>query len=203
MEKYVKYEFDIFDSDEFQNIIQNIILEEEEIDDIEKEESYQYTIQFIVYDNDSTKIDIDSILKKMDYFFSSSPVIDHFHINENYMEFINQTSFFIHFFMVDHYTLSRLINFFKCLMNICTQDMVTIIMNDKDGNEIINLSKKHFIGWDFLKIFSCVTKIKETFNENIYNYLQKLVKCKRFNKGKYVTNLLSCLKLYKSKMLVD
>ena len=192
-------DFDIFDSDDFQNII----LEEEEIDDIEKEESYQYTIQFIVYDNDSTKIDIDSILKKMDYFFSSSPVIDHFHINENYMEFRNQTSFFIHFFMVDNYTLSRLINFFKSLMNICTQDTITIIMNDKDGNEIINLSKKCFIDWDFLKIFSCVTKIKETFNENIYNYLQKLVKCKRFHKGKYVTNLLSCLKLYKSKCLLD
>lgn len=195
--------FDIFDSDDFQNIIQNIILEEEEIDDIEIEESYQYTIQFIVYDNDNTKIDNDSIIKKMDYFFSSSPVIDHFHINENYMEFINQTSFFIHFFMVDHYTLSRLINFFKSLMNICTQDTITIIMNDKDGNEIINLSKKHFIDGDFLKIFSCVTKIKETLNENIYNYLQKLVECKRFNKGKYVTNLLSCFKLYKSKMLVD
>lgn len=192
-------DFDIFDSDEFQNII----LEEEEIDDIEKEESYQYTIEFIVYDNDNTKIDIDLIIKKMDYFFSSSPVIDHFHINENYMEFINQTSIFIHFFIVDNYTLSRLINFFKCLMNICTQDMVTIIMNDKDGNEIINLSKKHFIDGDFLKIFSCVTKIKETLNENIYNYLQKLVESKRFNKGKYVTNLLSCFKLYKSKMLVE
>lgn len=191
-------DFDIFDSDEFQNIV----LEKEEIDDIEIEESYQYTIEFIVYDNDNTKIDIDLIIKKMDYFFSSSPVIDHFHINENYMEFINQTSIFIHFFIVDNYTLSRLINFFKCLMNICTQDMITIIMNDKDGNEIANLSKKHFIDGDFLKIFSCVTKIKETFNENIYNYLQKLVKCKRFNKGKYVTNLLSCLKLYKSKMLV-
>lgn len=192
-------DFDIFDSDDFQNIV----LEKEEIDDIEKEESYQYTIEFIVYDNDNTKIDIDSILKKMDYFFSSSPVIDHFHINENYMEFINQTSLFIHFSMVDNYTLSRLINFFKCLMNICIQDTIIIIMNDKDGNEIINLSKKHFIDWDFLKIFSCVTKIKETLNENIYNYLQKLVECKRFNKGKYVTNLLSCLKLYKSKMLVD
>lgn len=191
-------DFDIFDSDEFQNVV----LEEEEIDDIEIEESYQYTIEFIVYDNDNTKIDIDSILKKMDYFFSSSPVIDHFHINENYMEFINQISFFIHFFMVEHYTLSRLINFFKYIMNICTQDIITIIMNDKDGNEIINLSKKHFIDGDFLKIFSCVTKIKETLNENVYNYLQKLVKCKRFNKGKYVTNLLSCLKLYKSKMLV-
>ena len=191
-------DFDIFDSDEFQNII----FEEEEIDDIEKEESYQYTIEFIVYDNDNTKIDIDSIIKKMDYFFSSSLVIDYFHINENYMSFGNQTSLFIHFSMVDNYTLSRLINFFKCLMNICTQDAITIIMNDKDGNEIINLSKKHFIDWDFLKIFSCVTKIKETLNENIYNYLQKLVKCKRFNKGKYVTNLLSCLKLYKSKMLV-
>lgn len=192
-------DFDIFDSDEFQNII----FEEEEIDDIEKEESYQYTIEFIVYDNDNTKIDIDSIIKKMDYFFSSSLVIDYFHINENYMSFGNQTSLFIHFSMVDNYTLSRLINFFKCLMNICTQDAITIIMNDKDGNEIINLSKKHFIDWDFLKIFSCVTKIKETLNENIYNYLQKLVKCKRFNKGKYVTNLLSCLKLYKSKMLVE
>lgn len=191
-------DFDIFDSDEFQNIV----LEKEEIDDIEIEEHYQYTIEFIIYDNDSTKIDIDSIIKKMDYFFSSSPVIDHFHINENYMEFRNQTSLFIHFFMVDNYTLSRLINFFKSLMNICTQDTITIIMNDKDGNEIINLSKKCFIDWDFLKIFSCVTKIKETFNENIYNYLQKLVKCKRFNKGKYVTNLLSCFKLYKSKMLV-
>ena len=190
-------DFDIFDSDEFQNIV----LEKEEIDDIEIEESYQYTIQFIVYDNDNTKIDIDLIIKKMDYFFSSSLVIDHFHINENYMEFINQISFFIHFFMVDNYTLSRLINFFKSLTNICTQDMVTIIMNDKDGNEIANLSKKYFIDGDFLKIFSCVTKIKETSNENIYNYLQKLVKCKRFNKGKYVTNLLSCLKLYKSKML--
>ena len=87
-------------------------------------------------------------------------------------------------------------------MNICTQDIITIIMNDKDGNKIINLSKKHFIDGDFLKIFSCVTKIKETLNENVYNYLQKLVKCKRFHKGKYVTNLLSCLKLYKSKMLV-
>ena len=192
-------DFDIFDSDEFQNII----FEEEEIDDIEKEESYQYTIEFIVYDNDNTKIDIDSIIKKMDYFFSSSLVIDYFHINENYMSFGNQTSLFIHFSMVDNYTLSRLINFFKCLMNICTQDAITIIMNDKDGNEIINLSKKHFIDWDFLKIFSCVTKIKETLNENIYNYLQKLVKGKRFNKGKYVTNLLSCLKLYKSKMLVE
>lgn len=191
-------DFDIFDSDDFQNIV----LEKEEIDDIEIEEHYQYTIEFIINDNDSTKIDIDSIIKKMDYFFSSSPVIDHFHINENYMEFINQTSIFIHFFIVDNYTLSRLINFFKCLMNICTQDMITIIMNDKDGNEIANLSKKHFIDGDFLKIFSCVTKIKETFNENIYNYLQKLVECKRFNKGKYVTNLLSCLKLYKSKMLV-
>lgn len=191
-------DFDIFDSDEFQNIV----LEKEEIDDIEIEEHYQYTIEFIIYDNDSTKIDIDSILKKMDYFFSSSPVIDYFHINENYMEFRNQTSLFIHFSMVDNYTLSRLINFFKCLMNICIQDTIIIIMNDKDGNEIINLSKKHFIDWDFLKIFSCVTKIKETFNENIYNYLQKLVECKRFNKGKYVTNLLSCLKLYKSKMLV-
>lgn len=191
-------DFDIFDSDDFQNII----LEEEEIDDIEKEESYQYTIEFIVYDNDNTKIDIDSILKKMDYFFSSSPVIDYFHINENYMEFINQTSLFIHFSIVDNYTLSRLINFFKSLTNICTQDIITIIMNDKDGNEIINLSKKHFIYGDFLKIFSCVTKIKETLNENIYNYLQKLVECKRFHKGKYVTNLLSCLKLYKSKMLV-
>ena len=74
-------DFDIFDSDEFQNII----FEEEEIDDIEKEESYQYTIEFIVYDNDNTKIDIDSIIKKMDYFFSSSLVIDYFHINENYM----------------------------------------------------------------------------------------------------------------------
>ena len=192
-------DFDIFDSDEFQNII----LEEEEIDDIEKEESYQYTIEFIIYDNDSTKIVIDSIIKKMDYFFSSSPVIDYFHINENYMSFGNQTSLFIHFSMVDNYTLSRLINFFKCLMNICIQDTIIIIMNDKDGNEIINLSKKHFIDWDFLKIFSCVTKIKETLNENIYNYLQKMVECKRFNKGKYVTNLLSCLKLYKSKMLVD
>ena len=191
-------DFDIFDSDEFQNIIL-----EEEIDDIEKEESYQYTIEFIVYDNDNTKIDIDLIIKKMDYFFSSSPVIDHFHINENYIAFRNQTSLFIQFFMVDNYTLSRLINFFKCLMNICTQDMVTIIMNDKDGNEIINLSKKHFIDGDFLKIFSCVTKIKETLNENIYNYLQKLVESKRFNKGKYVTNLLSCFKLYKSKMLVE
>ena len=86
----LNYDFDIFDSDEFQNIV----LEKEEIDDIEIEESYQYTIEFIVYDNDNTKIDIDSILKKMDYFFSSSPVIDHFHINENYMEFINQTSIF-------------------------------------------------------------------------------------------------------------
>ena len=134
-------DFDIFDSDDFQNIV----LEKEEIDDIEIEEHYQYTIEFIINDNDSTKIDIDSIIKKMDYFFSSSPVIDHFHINENYMEFINQTSIFIHFFIVDNYTLSRLINFFKCLMNICTQDMITIIMNDKDGNEIANLSKKHFI----------------------------------------------------------
>ena len=192
-------DFDIFDSDEFQNIV----LEKEEIDDIEIEESYQYTIEFIVYDNDNTKIDIDSILKKMNYFFSSSPVIDHFHINENYMSFRNQTSLFIQFFMVDNYTLSRLINFFKCLMNICTQDAITIIMNDKDGNEITNLSKKHFIDGDFLKIFSCVTKIKETLNENIYNYLQKLVEYKRFHKGKYVTNLLSCFKLYKSKMLVD
>lgn len=191
--------FNIFDSDEFRDIV----LANEEIDDIEIEESYQYTIEFIVYDNDNTKIDIDSILKKMDYFFSSSPVIDYFHINENYMEFGNQTSLFIHFFMVDNYTLSRLINFFKCLMNICTQDAITIIMNDKDGNEIANLSKKHFIDGDFLKIFSCVTKIKETLNENIYNYLQKLVECKRFHKGKYVTNLLSCFKLYKSKMLVD
>lgn len=198
MENMLKYGFDIFDSDDFQNIV----LEKEEIDDIEIEEHYQYTIEFIIYDNDSTKIDIDSIIKKMDYFFSSSPVIDYFHINENYMSFGNQTSLFIHFSMVDNYTLSRLINFFKCLMNICIQDTIIIIMNDKDGNEIINLSKKHFIDWDFLKIFSCVTKIKETFNENIYNYLQKLVECKRFNKGKYVTNLLSCLKLYKSKMLV-
>ena len=194
----LNYGFDIFDSDEFQNIV----LEKEEIDDIEIEESYQYTLQFIVYDNDNIKIDIDSIIKKMDYFFSSSPVIDHFHINENYMSFRNQTSLFIHFFMVDNYTLSRLINFFKSLMNICTQDMITIIMNDKDGNEITNLSKRYFIDGDFLKIFSCVTRIKETLNENIYNYLQKLVKCKRYNKGKYVTNLLSCLKLYKSKMLV-
>lgn len=40
----------------------------------------------------------------MDYFFSSSPVIDHFHINENYMEFRNQTHLFIHFFMVDNYS---------------------------------------------------------------------------------------------------
>ena len=51
----LNYDFDIFDSDEFQNIV----LEKEEIDDIEIEESYQYTIQFIVYDNDNTKIDID------------------------------------------------------------------------------------------------------------------------------------------------
>ena len=195
----LNYDFDIFDSDEFQNIV----LEKEEIDDIEIEESYQYTIQFIVYDNDNTKIDIDLIIRKMDYFLSSSPVIDYFHINENYMAFRNQTSLFIHFFMVDNYTLSRLINFFKSLMNICTQDMITIIMNDKDGNEITNLSKIYFIDGDFLKIFSCVTRIKETLNKNIYNYLQKLVKCKRYNKGKYVTNLLSCLKLYKSKMLVE
>ena len=34
-------------------------------------------------------------------------------VNENYMEFINQTSLFIHFFMVDNYTLSRLIDFFQ------------------------------------------------------------------------------------------
>lgn len=81
--------------------------------------------------------------------------------------------------------------------------MITIIMNDKDGNEITNLSKRCFIDGEFLKIFSCVTRIKETLNENIYNYLQKLVKCKRFHKGKYVTNLLSCFKLYKSKMLVE
>ena len=144
-------DFDIFDSDEFQNII----LEKEEIDDIDIEESYQYTIQFIVYDNDNIKIDIDSIIKKMDYFFSSSPVIDHFHINENYMAFRNQTSLSIHFFMVDHYTLSRLINFFKCLMNICTQDIITIIMNDKDGNEIINLL--HI----FLYEISCILPIFE------------------------------------------
>lgn len=65
----------------------------------------------------------------------------------------NQTSLFIHFFIVDNYTLSRLIKFFKSLMNICKQDMITIIMNDKDGNEITNLSKKHFIDGDFLKIF--------------------------------------------------
>ena len=191
-------EFNIFDSDEFQNIV----LEKEEIDDIEIEESYQYTIEFIVYDNDNTKIDIDLIIKKMNYFFSLSPIIERFHINENYMTFRNQTSLFIHFFMVDNYTLSRLINFFKSLMNICTQDAITIIMNDKDGNEITNLSKRYFIDGDFLKIFSCVTKIKETSNENIYNYLQNLIKCKRFHKGKYVTNLLSCIKLYKSKMLV-
>lgn len=44
--------FDIFDSDEFQNIF------------LEKEESYQYNIQFIVYDNDNTKIYIDLIIKK-------------------------------------------------------------------------------------------------------------------------------------------
>lgn len=54
-------DFNIFDSDEFQNIV----LENEEIDDIEIEESYQYTIQFIVYDNDNTKIDIDLIIKKI------------------------------------------------------------------------------------------------------------------------------------------
>ena len=88
-------EFNIFDSDEFQNIV----LENEEIDDIEIEESYQYTIQFIVYDSDNTKIDIDLIIRKMNYFFSSSLVIDHFHINENYMTFRTQTSIFIHFFM--------------------------------------------------------------------------------------------------------
>ena len=55
-------DFDIFDSDEFQNIV----LEKEEIDDIEIEESYQYTIQFIVYDNDNTKIDIDLIIKNLE-----------------------------------------------------------------------------------------------------------------------------------------
>lgn len=193
-------DFNIFDSDEFQKIV----LEKEEIEDIEiEEESYQYSIQFIVYDNDNTKIDIDLIIKKMNYFFSLSSVIDRFHINENYIVSRNQISLFIYFFMVDNYTLSRLINFFKCLTNICTQDMITIIMNDKDGNEITNLSKRYFIDGDFLKIFSCVTKIKETLNENIYNYLQKLVECKRFHKGKYVTNLLSCIKLYKSKMLVE
>lgn len=31
---------------------------------LEKEESYQYNIQFIVYDNDNTKIYIDLIIKK-------------------------------------------------------------------------------------------------------------------------------------------
>ena len=39
----LKYGFDIFDSDEFQNIV----LEKEEIDDIEIEESYQYTIELV------------------------------------------------------------------------------------------------------------------------------------------------------------
>lgn len=39
----LNYGFDIFDSDEFQNIV----LEKEEIDDIEIEESYQYTIELI------------------------------------------------------------------------------------------------------------------------------------------------------------
>ena len=47
MEKYVKYEFDIFDSDEFQNIV----LEKEKIDDIEIEESYTSKCSFI--DNES------------------------------------------------------------------------------------------------------------------------------------------------------
>ena len=109
-------DFNIFDSDEFQKIV----LEKDEIDDIEiEEESYQYSIQFIVYDNDNTKIDIDLIIKKMNYFFSLSSVIDRFHINENYMISRNQTSLFIYFFLFDNSTLSVLINFFKFFINFC------------------------------------------------------------------------------------
>lgn len=193
----LSYGFDIFDSDEFQDIV----LENEEIEDIEiKDDEYPYNVQYIIC-NKSMDTDIDLIIRKMNYFFSASPVVDKFHINENYTEFREQRTCFVHFFMVDNITVSKLIRFFKSLMNICSQTSIYVVMTDKDGIIVAdNLSKMDIIDGDFQKIFSSIFRIRNISNENIYNYLQRLVRHKIFNNGKYVNNLLSCLKLYKAKI---